>query len=1123
MRNLLLALALTSSAAVLAQSPASATRLVGDFGLSLDQLATRIYGVGVIAGQDDRGFYRVQAIGDASSLDARLRGLSFVLPGGANRVDRRRAGSMLDYADYLVAAHTLQHRQAPTPFDLQRLGVNALRNGAAELSIRSERGTGELNRWAYRAAADQREAMQPAQRWMLDTGATGPQSYAPVAWAFCGPKSHNPPSQGYYGEGVVSGRKNAVAISVSTPTTSYVASAGGGAWKSIDNGVTYTPLSDRWPALYTSSVAIDPGNANVVYIGTGDRNGAMTTGFGVMKSTDGGATWTQTGLGAFGTSTITKLWIHPTNPSVVLAAAEGGSNPGIYRSADSGDTWVQTNAPAVSWQDLDAAANGSVIYAVSPTAGLFSSTTAGATWNAVGTPIPTGADGTIWDIGVSKLDSSRVYMVMNGSKFFKTNTGGATWDDITAVFDEDMGGWQNWAYGYGALFVDTGVNVQGDNDLIVTGMSTVGISQDGGGTWKDVSFSMSGDAKCHFGQFSAAFYPGVKGKFSIVSYGGLNRVTLDASSNAIWENLNGSFADSLTNVVTVHPIDPLSILAGTKKNGAAASRGAGSNTPWAGLFGWDVGGVAFDRFSPGVHYTGTSGLVYRYTSANDPNPDLLLATSAFLDAPFAMGGATGSDLLVGIDGTLKVYNNAFWTDRPTGGSLIRAICPSRHAPNTVFTGSTVGEIYRTNNLGASFTRIDGDLPDVSVGGMEESPSNPGVLFAGLQRVGVNGTLYHTANANVDNPVWTNRSGSGATALPPVPVNDVAHDPFNNTIYAATDVGVFVSPNLGVNWYNMNSLGLPNVRVNDLWVYSANGVNFLYAATDGRGVWRCFLSQRSVTQVQIAKPRMYGGHQNTVTIKLNGSAPPGSVVVLSDTSPWVSVPSSVTIPQGSTQVTFNIFSTNPDRDHIETITAKAWGSTMTGSFTVYAVPNFTYTPENQDIFGGNKFTATVDLGIDAPLTTVITFSDNSALVSSPASTSIPEGGRTKAVTLHTTTVTSTTNTSITAKIANTSRTSSVTLQPRPDLASISVDPAIIKGGEGSVGRVAMNYTGYASTQIVNISDSSSVVTSWNQVGVMPGSIDAYFPIRTTAVTTTYNVTMKATLRNVTRTCVLTVTP
>lgn len=1100
---------------------ASTSRWVGEYGLSRDELAHRLQGVGAITGQDNRGYFRVTATTSSRALDDRLRGLPFVLPDDSDRLDRHNLKSLRDHIQYLVGTYTIEHGRAPSPFDLQRMGVTSLGNEAAELSVRTDSGTGEVNRWAYRAATDHRDGMPPAQRWMLDGGAIR-ESMAPVAWAFCGPKAHFPPGQTYYGEGLVSGRKNAVAIAASAPNISYVASAGGGVWKSVDNGVTYTPLSDRWPALYTSSVAVDPTNPNTVYVGTGDKNGLMVTGFGVMKSTDGGATWTQTGAATLGTNTISKIWVNPSNPSILLAAAEGGANPGIYRSTDGGENWALTNAPLGGWQDIDSNPSGSVIYASSPNSGVYFSINGGATWSPTAAPSP--GFGGRSEIGVSKLDPNRVYLVTSEKKFYKSTDAGASWSDITETFNTDMGSSLNWDYGYGALIVDTAVNVQGNNDLVVMGASTVGVSQDGGASWKDVSASMSSESKCHFGQFAAAFYPGSNGKFMVVSFGGLNRVTLDAASVPVWENLNASFADSLTNSVTVHPLDPLYILAGTKKNGAAASRGANASMPWSGLHWWDVKGVAFDRFSPGVHYTGTAGLVYRYTSANDTQPDLIYSASAFQDSPFAMGGPTGSHLLAGVNTNLMVYyGGALWMEHPTGGADIRTILPSRHAGNTIYTGSYAGQIYRTTSLGANFTQIDANLPDSAIGGMEESPTNPNVLYVGMQRAGFADVFYHCADVTANPPVWTNRSGSGATALPAVPVNDVAHDPFNNTIYAATDVGVFVSPNLGVNWYNMNSLGLPNVRVNDLWVYSANGTNFLYAATDGRGVWRCFLSQRSITQVQIAKPKIYGGQQNTVTIKLNGSAPPGSVVVLSDTSPNVSVPSSVTIPQGSTQVTFNIFSTNPPTDQVETITAKAWGSTMTGSFMVYAVPDFTYTPQFPDIYGGDKFTATVDLGTEAPLVTVITFSDNSALIASPAAASIAEGARSKTVTLHTATVASTTSATITAKIANTSRTSAVTLQPRPDLASISVDPVSIKGGEGSVGRVALNFAGSGPMQIVNITDSSSVATSWNQVGVPTGSIDAYFPIRSTAVTATYNVTMKARLRNVSRTCVLTVTP
>jgi hypothetical protein len=348
------------------------------------------------------------------------------------------------------------------------------------------------------------------------------------------------------------------------------------------------------------------------------------------------------------------------------------------------------------------------------------------------------------------------------------------------------------------------------------------------------------------------------------------------------------------------------------------------------------------------------------------------------------------------------------------------------------------------------------------------------------------------------------------------------DPTNLTVYyAATDVGIFVSPNEGANWYNMNAMGLPNVHVNDLWVYSNGGVSFLYAGTYGRAVWRCLLSTRNLTSVLINKPAIWGGQQNTITVKMNGSAPVGSVATLSDNSANVSIPTTITFPQGSTQVGFTAFTTNPTSTQTVTIQANCWGSTVSNSFTLHQIPAFTYTPESANIYGGNRFNATIDMGAANPITAVYTFSDSAAQIASPASTSIAAGNQTRTVPLYSASVGSTLNATITARLANTTATSPVALQPRPDLSNLSLSPTSVVGGNGSTGTITMTIVGLGGPQNVTVSDTSAIVTTPSSVAV--SGLTQNFAISTNVVGASYNVTVKAQLRGITKTAVLNVHP
>src|SRR5207302_683759 len=95
----------------------------------------------------------------------------------------------------------------------------------------------------------------------------------------------------------VSGAVTDVAVDRTDPTnnTIYIATAAGGAWKTIDGGQTWQALTDNFPGsavqtTFAGSIALDPRNPQVVYLGTGSLNGG-SAGHGVWESTDAGRTW----------------------------------------------------------------------------------------------------------------------------------------------------------------------------------------------------------------------------------------------------------------------------------------------------------------------------------------------------------------------------------------------------------------------------------------------------------------------------------------------------------------------------------------------------------------------------------------------------------------------------------------------------------------------------------------------------------------------------------------------------------------------------------------------------------------------------------------------------------------
>jgi len=202
------------------------------------------------------------------------------------------------------------------------------------------------------------------------------------------------------------GRSCAVTGVVGQPNVFYFGSTGGGVWKSTDAGASWTNVSDGFFGGSIGAVAVSESDPNVIYVGGGEKTlrGNLSHGYGVWKSLDAGKTWKSMGL--METRHISRIRIHPKNPDLVYVAAIGhafGPNPerGVFRSKDGGKTWekvlfVSNDVGAVDLV-LDPS-NPRIIYA--------------STWRVRRTPYSFESGG-------------------EGSGLWKSTDGGDTWQNIS--------------------------------------------------------------------------------------------------------------------------------------------------------------------------------------------------------------------------------------------------------------------------------------------------------------------------------------------------------------------------------------------------------------------------------------------------------------------------------------------------------------------------------------------------------------------------------------------------------------------------------------------------------------------------------------------------------------------
>ncbi len=142
------------------------------------------------------------------------------------------------------------------------------------------------------------------------------------------------------------GRIVALSVFEADPSTFWIATAGGGLLKTVNNGITFEHQFDREATVSIGDVCVAPSDRNVVWVGSGENNprNSVSYGDGVYKSTDGGKTWKNVGLNAI--YQVGRIAVHPKNPNTVYVGALGrlwgpSEDRGLYKTTDGGTSWFK--------------------------------------------------------------------------------------------------------------------------------------------------------------------------------------------------------------------------------------------------------------------------------------------------------------------------------------------------------------------------------------------------------------------------------------------------------------------------------------------------------------------------------------------------------------------------------------------------------------------------------------------------------------------------------------------------------------------------------------------------------------------------------------------------------------
>ena len=634
-------------------------------------------------------------------------------------------------------------------------------------------------------------------------------------------------------DGEPAGSIGAIALAPSRTNTIYVGTGeadmrsdiahGNGLYKSTDAGRhwSFMGLAD---SRQLGRILVDPRNPDLVYVAAlGHAYGANAE-RGVFRSKDGGRTWTRILFRDDSTGAI-DLAFKPGDPRTLYAALwqtrrppwsvyppSDGPGSGLFVSHDAGDHWSAiagkgfiAHPGRMGLALAPSKSNRVYVLADGPAAeaGLYRSDDGGVHWQHVS------GDKRIWNRGwyfsgitVDPKNPDRVYVMDtivlrsdDGGRHFTALKGDPTGDD------------------FHTLWIDP---TSADRQILGSDQGTQ-ITLNGGATWSSwynqptaQIYHVSTDNRFPYWVYGAQQDSGAVALPSRTEDG--NGITM--------ENFRESTVGGESDMIAPDPDDPDVVYGGrvekldlrTKQTREVDPTLAYPAAEWRKA--WTLP-LAFSRQGPRVLYFANQRL-FRTADGGQHwtaiSPDLTRDDSA---TPPNLDPATAAD-----DDHLTTHRGVIYT-----------IAPSPLSASELWLGTDDGLVWRTTDAGANWTNVT--PPQLTawskVGGIEPSHCNPNIAYAAIDRHRLEDDTPYIYRTNDSGQSWTRiDDGIPRDAF----VNVVREDPScSGLLYAGTERGMFVSFDGGLAWQALQ-LNLPMTSVRDIDLHGDDVV----IATHGRGFW-----------------------------------------------------------------------------------------------------------------------------------------------------------------------------------------------------------------------------------------------------------------------------------------------
>jgi photosystem II stability/assembly factor-like uncharacterized protein len=732
------------------------------------------------------------------------------------------------------------------------------------------------------------------------------------------------------------GRVTTVTGVPSQPRTFYMGVASGGLFRTTDGGVTWTPISDgKIPVGSMGSVAVADSDPNTMYVGTGSDGvrSNVSTGRGVYRTIDGGASWQFAGL--YDAGQMGAVRIHPTNPNVAWVAAYGdafkrNTERGVFKTEDGGKTWrkVLYVNDGVGAMDVELQpGNPNTVYAWmsrlerkpwtiisgSRDGGFFKSTDGGNTFTQITSGLPSDLIGKA-NLAVTNAKADRIYALIEalpGGGLYRSDDAGQTWALINSQAsliqrpfyyttlgadptnaDVVYGGAESFfkSTDGGKTFSlmrtphgdnhDIWISPKDGNTMIQSNDGGANVSFDGGRTWSSQLNQVTGE---FYGvwlddQFPYKLYGPQQDDSTVIITS-----QADPFSRDDWRGGPGCE----TGPIIPHPQNPdivygsckgqysvMNLKTGQEKNYWIGGQSLYGNPARDLIFRMQrVSPMALSPHDPDVLYYG-SQFVHR---TRDKGVTWETISPDLTAHPDCCQGASGEPI------TRDVTGEEFY-------STLYAITESPLEKGVIWTGANDGPFYVTRDNGRTWTKVT--PKDMEPGGrvqyIDASPHRKGSAYYAAYRYLLGDYRPYIYATDDYGKTWK-RLTDGSNGIPAdTPTRVVREDPDRQgLLYAGTEFGMYISFDNGAHWQSFQ-LNLPNVPITDIKVHHKD----LVVATQGRAFWildnistlHQVMANTTSADVRLYKPR--DGYRTRSAAALLGpnidyylpSVPAGSVTI-----------------------------------------------------------------------------------------------------------------------------------------------------------------------------------------------------------------------------------------------------